>query len=334
MSGEFPAYNLVDALASEARNAMQLFKNLEYTSGNGILGGGSAPAWARNEWPTADHVYYEADGYPVFYARLQGIYMARTGDVEWLEEEVHDRVVDVAYERVYNVPAGVRQEVEYDFTLGAVRTRESATSVGLENEIGVRLGGINTPAGATNNSTVKLAVEKKYGETHTFEQRFADKTIIEGPADLILRGERSRAQVSQVVKAVPEFEYKLILGMIEGGIGYGQDHRYYREVAFDSKAQFNAFIQGRASDDVGVVYQYTALVTRDRLRTWPMASVAREHRQPDTVITPHHLPLTFTAPFDDQINQGVTFYDGRTGEKIDPATYKPDGDNPAINVGG
>lgn len=319
-TGEFPAYNLEDALASEARSALQLWLNLEYLSGVSHFGGGATHDWVDSDWPIPTTVqYWDGKGHGTRYVRLEEIYNVRTGKPDWESEEVHDRVVDVAYERRYNVPAGVTQEVEYDFTLGSIRTREHATSAGLENEIGLRLGGISHPAGATNNTTVKLAVEDKYGQTNTFEQRFADKTTITGPANLILRGERARSQVSQVVKSIPEFEYKVILGMREGGDG----HEYYREVSFPSKGQFNAFIQGRASNDVGVVYQYTALVTRDKLRTWEMAPVARQHRQPEAVITPHHFPLIFTAPFDDQIEQGIAFYDAVTGEKVNPFDYHP-----------
>lgn len=325
MSNEFPAYNLEDALASEARSVLQLWLNLEYTSGVAHFGGGVSKDWAKSDWPLPTTVQYWDDNghgpgqHGSRYVRFESIYNVRTGKPEWETEEIHDRVVDVAYERRYNVPAGVTQNVEYDFTMGSVRTREHATSAGLENEIGLRLGGISHPAGATNNTTVKLAVEDKYGQTQTFEQRFADKTTIQGPADLILRGERARSQVSQVVKSVPEFEYKIIMGLVQGI----DDHRAYMEVEFPSKAQFNAFIQGRASNDVGVIYQYTSRVTKDQLRTWEMAPVARQNRQPDATVTNNHHALVFNTAFDDQIEQGIVFYDAQTGERVNPFDYKP-----------
>lgn len=324
MAGEFPAYNLQDALASEARSIAQLMLNLQYTSGNvahGFFGGGAANEWSSSEWPIATTVEYFSDlgGYNLRYVRLEDIYMVKTGEVEWQEEQVHDRVTDLLLERPYNPPAGATVVADYSVKFGSIRTRENAASLGLENEIGVRLGGINTPAGATNTATVKASVEQKYGETHTFEETISDSITIAGPADLILRGERSRSQVSQVVKATPEFEYKIIMGMRQGG----DDHHYWMETKFDSKAQFNAYIQGRASDDVGVVYQYTARVTRDKLNSFVTAPTAREHRQPDAVVQTHHVPLVFSTSFDDQISQGVTFYDTQTGEKINPFDYSP-----------
>ena len=320
MTNEYPAYNLEDALASEARSAMQLWLNLEYTSGVSHFGGGTSKEWVKSDWPFPTTVqYWDGEGHGTRYVRFESIYNVRTGAPEWETEEVHDRVIDIAYERKYNVPSGVSQEVSYDFTMTEVKTREQATSLGLENELKLRLGGISHPAGVENVAKVKASVEQKYGTTQTFAQRFADKTTIQGPANLILRGERARSQVSQVVKSVPEFEYKIIMGMREGGDG----KEYYREVEFGSKAEFNAFIQGRAPNTVGVVYEHTALVTKDQLRTWEMAPVARKNRQPDATITNHHHPLVFNTAFDDQIEQGVIFYDADTGKRVNPFDYQP-----------
>ena len=324
---EFPSYNLEDALASEARSILQLWLNLEYLSGVSYFGGGSSRDWVSSDWPLPTNlVYMDGDGnHGTRYVRLENIYNIRTGKPEWEDEEIHDRVIDTAYERRYNVPAGVTQEVEYDFTLGEVRTREKATSVGLENELKLRLGGFNTPAGAENTAKVKAAVEEKYGVTQTFQQRFADKTTIVGPANLILRGERARSQVSQVVKSVPEFEYKIFIGYITGSRVGGEDRRAWMEAEFGSKAQYNAFIQGRASNDVGVVYQYTSRVSKGDAGSWEMAPVARKNRQPNATVTPHHHPLVFNTAFDDQIEQGVVFYDAKTGERVNPFDYQPGG---------
>ena len=332
MSGEFPAYNLEDALASEARSIAQLILNLQYLSGNvggGFFGGGAANEWTRSDWPIATTVEYQSElgGFAMRYVRLEDIYMVKTGAVDWREEQVHDRVTDLLLERKYNPPAGSKVDASYSVKFGAVRTREEATKVGLENEITLRLGGINSPAGAVNNATISAEASKRYGETHTFEETISDTITIEGPADLILKGERSRSQVSQVVKAVPEFEYKIIVGMREGGDG----KHYFREAEFESKAQFNAWIQGRASDDVGVVYQYTALVTKDQLRTWQTAPTARAHRQPDAVVSTHHVPLVFSTSFDDQVSQGVEFYDAQTGERVNPFDYSPGRGAPVVN---
>ena len=323
-NGNWPAYNLVDALASEARSIAQLMLNLQYLSGNvahGFFGGGAATDWTESDWPIATTVEYRADlgGYHLRYVRLEDIYMVRTGEIDWQDEQVHDRVTDLLLERPYNPPAGATVQADYSVKFGSIRTREDATKLGLENEIGVRLGGINTPAGATNNTTVTAEATRKYGETHTFEETIADSITIAGPADLILKGERSRSQVSQVVKAVPEFEYKIIMGMRQGGDG----KHYFMETEFASKAQFNAYIQGRASDDVGVVSQFTERVTRDQLSKFPTAPTAREHRQPDAVVSTHHVPLVFATAFDDQVSQGVTFYDARTGERVNPFDYAP-----------
>ena len=333
MSSEFPAYNLEDALASEARNIAQLMLNLQYLSGNvahSFFGGGAAGEWNNSDWPIATTVQYEADlgNFNLRYVRLEDIYMVKTGEIDWQEEQVHDRVTDLLLERKYNPPAGSKVDASYSVKFGSIRTREDATKLGLENEIGLRLGGINTPAGATNNTTVTAEATRKYGETHTFEETISDTVVIEGPADLILRGERSRSQASQIVKAVPEFEYKIIMGMRQGGDG----HHYFMETEFASKAQFNAYIQGRASNDVGVVYQYTAEVTRDRLQTFPTAPTAREHRQPDAVIQTHHVPLVFTTAFDDQVSQGVIFYDAQTGQRVNPFDYSPAASSGAVGI--
>ena len=322
--GIYPAMNLEDALGPEARNILQLWLNLEYLSGVNHFGGGTTTDWNNSDWPSPDKLIYQdapEDAFRLRYVRFEDIVVKEIGEIDWQEEEVHDRVVDIAYERKYNVPAGSTQEVSYEFEFSEIRTREEATSVGLENELKLRLGGFNTPAGAENTAKVKLSVEEKYGKTHTFKQVFSDKTTITGPADFILRGERSRAQVTQVVKATPVFDYKIIIGQREGGPG----KHYFREVTFNSKGEFQAFVQGLASNDVGVVYQYTALVTRDKLRTWEMAPIARQHRQPGAKVTNHHCPLVFNPPFDDQISQGVTFYDANTGERIDPFNYNPGG---------
>lgn len=332
MSGEFPAYNLEDALASEARSIAQLALNLEYLSGgigHHFFGGGASGEWTRSDWPIATTVEYQQDlgGFVLRYVRLEDIYMVRTGDIDWQEETVHDRVTDLVLKREYNPPAGAKVDASYSVKFGSVRTREDTTKLGLENEIGLRLGGINTPAGATNNTTVTAEATKKYGETSTFEETISDTIIIEGPADLVLRGERSRSRVSQIVKAVPEFEYKIIMGTRQGG----DDHHYWMEATFDSKAQFNAWVQGRASNDVGVVKQYTARVTSDRLSTFETAPTARDHRQPDAVISTHHVPLVFTTAFDDQISQGVTFYDAQTNERVNPFDYAPGG-RPDVGV--
>ena len=298
--------------------------NLQYTSGNvghGFFGGGAAGEWTNSDWPVPTTVQYEQDlgNFNLRYVRLEDIYMVRTGEVEWQEEQVHDRVTDLVLERKYNPPAGATVDASYSVKFGSIRTREDATKLGLENEIGVRLGGINTPAGATNNTTVTAEATRKYGETHTFEETISDTIAIAGPADLVLRGERSRSQVSQVVKATPEFEYKIIMGMRQGG----PDHYYWMETQFASKAQFNAFIQGRASNDVGVVYQYTQRVTRDQLNSFQTAPTARQHRQPDAVVPTHHVPLVFSTAFDDQVSQGVTFYDAATGKRVNPFDYAP-----------
>ena len=325
---EFPAYNLEDALASEARSIAQLVLNLQYTSGNlagGFFGGGAANDWSRSDWPIATTVEYQSDlgGFRVRYVRLEDIYMLSTGEVEWAEEQIHDRVTDLMLERKYNPPAGSSVVADYSVKFGSIRTRENAASVGLENEIKLRLGGINTPAGAENVAKVQASVQRKYGETHTFEETISDSITIQGPADLILRGERSRSDASQVVKATPEFEYRIIMGMREGGDG----HHYYREVEFESKAQFNAWVQGRASNDVGVVYQFTALVSKDQLRTWETAPTAREHRQPDAVVTTHRVPLVYSTAFDEKVSQGVEFYDAQTGKRVNPFDYSPGGNH-------
>lgn len=326
---QFPAYNLEDALASEARSIAQLMLNLAYMAQGDMpfslrppfFGGGASRPWSNSDWPTPNEVHYEDDlgNFNLRYVHLKDIYMVKTGSIDWQEEQVHDRIVDRLLERKYNPPAGSKVTADYSVKFGAIRTREHAASLGLENEIGLRLGGINTPAGATNNTTVKAAVEDKYGQTSTFEETIADSITIEGPADLILRGERSRAQVSQVVKAVPDFEYRIVMGLRSGGPA----HYYWQEAEFSSKAEFNAFIQGRASNDIGRVYQYTTRVSRSELREWALAPLARQLRQPDAVVSPHHVPLVYTTAFDDQIQQGVQWYDAATGERVDPFDYKP-----------
>lgn len=324
MSTEYPAMNLVDALRGEAKNAMQLWLNLEYLSGIAHLGGGTAPDWGQSEWPHPTEVYYlTADGvYPAKYVRLKNIRATEVSGIEWDKEDVHDRVVDVAYERRYNVPPGQEQDAEYDFELDAITTRGHATSLALEDALKERLGGISHPVGLENTSKVTAAVNDTYGTENDYKQRFADKSILHGPIDVILRGQRARARVSQSTKCIPVFDYEIYLGKIEGGIGFGQDHRYYTEVHFGSKDEFNAFVQGRGSDELGVVYQYTAQVTRDQLRTWSMAPVAREHRQTD-YIRNHKTPIVFSEPFDDEIQQGVLWIDAKTGEQIDPFNYHP-----------
>ena len=322
---EYPAMNLEDALRSEAQNALQLWLNLEYLSGISHLGGGVAPDWGYSDWPHPTEVYYRsADGvYPARYVRITNIKSTEVTDIEWSKEDVHDRVTDVAYERRYNIPPEQAQEAEYDFELDAITTRSHATSLALEDALKERLGGISHPVGLENTSKVTAAVHDTYGTEIDYKQRFADKSILHGPIDTILRGYRSRARVSQSTKCIPVFDYELRLGKIEGGIGYNnEDHRYYTEVHFGSKDEFNAFIQGRGSDEAGEVYQYTAQVTRDQLKTWDMATIARKHRQ-NASITNHRVPIIFSEPFDDQVEQGVLWLDARTGEQIDPFNYHP-----------
>lgn len=328
MSAEFPQFNLLDVLASEAKSALQLWLNLEYLSGHSYFGGGAAPEWFTKQWPIPTTVYYEEwDGNgSARYVRMENIRMSRAGDIEWADETVHDRVVDVAYERRYNVPAGAKQTATYSYKLGGIRTREEGASLSLENEIKLRLGGTTSPAGAENRAVVKASVEQKYGVTQSFEETFADATELTGPIDVILRGQRSRALVSQVTKSVPIFEYDLYIGKRSGGIApTGYDARYWIESHFGSKSEFNAFIQGRTSDDVGVVYQYTTRVGKEQLRTWNMAEQARNHRQVDTVITNQNHALIFSSDFDDNIQQGTVFFDAKTNEQIDPHNYHPGG---------
>ena len=328
-TAEYPKMNLEDALRSEAKNIFQLWLNLEYLSGVAHLGGGVAPDWGYSDWPHPTEVFYRTvDGvYPARYVRLTAIKSTEVSNIEWEREDVHDRVVDVKYEARYNVPAAQGQEFEYDFEFDAITTRSHATSLALEDALKERLGGISHPVGLENTSKVTAAVDDKYGTEQDYKERFANKSILHGPIDVILRGQRSRARVSQSTKCIPVFDYEIRLGKIEGGIGYGQDHRYYTEVHFTGKDEFNDFIQGGGSNESGVVYQYTAEVTRDQLRTWEMAPLARQHRQ-QASITNHRVPIIFSEPFDDEIQQGVLWIDAVTGEQIDPFNYHPD--HPAL----
>lgn len=322
MAEIYPAMNLEDALRSEAKNALQLWLNLEYMAGHQILniGGGSAPDWAKSDWPHPTEVYYEEwDGAgPMRYVRLTNIKAKEITGIEWEREDVHDRVVDVAYEAHYNVPAGQEQDFEYDFEFDAITTREHATSLALEDALKERLGGISHPVGLENTSKVTAAVNDKYGQTNEYKQRFAEKSVLHGPIDVILRGQRARARVSQSTKCIPVFEYELYLGLRQGGPG----HRYYQEVHFNSKQEFNEFIQGQGSNESGVMYQYTALVSKEQLKTVEYAPLARKHRQ-NASITNHRVPIVFSEPFDDQIQQGVIWVDRKTGEEIDPFNYHP-----------
>ena len=324
---EYPAMNLEDALRSEALSALQLWLNLEYMSGQNHLGGGAAPpGWGYSDWPHPIEVYYATsndDNTDIRYVRMTNIRAKRITDIDWEEEDVHDRVIDVVYERAYNVPPGQEQDAEYDFEFDAITTRSRATTLALENALKERLGGTAHPVGLENTTTVKAAVENKYGTENDYKQRFTDKSVIKGPIDVILRGQRSRARVSQATRCIPEFEYDLYIGYRQGGISpTGLNHHYYNEVHFTSKDEFNAFIQGRGSDEAGVVYQFTTLVGPDQLRKFPMAEASRNHRQ-NASISNHKVPIIFSEPFDDQVQQGVLWIDRRTNEEIDPFNYHP-----------
>lgn len=295
---EYPAMNIPNALDIEVQSIDQWMRNVAYLYGYDKWISGPAYGGYHSEWPEPDRIRYHIS--QAVWIELRNVHVKSYGPIEWQEAEalggMHRDIVEEQDVKIPNEQGTWEKEVILNF--GAVRGLEDATKRGFISEIGARLGGISTPAGASASQKIEVEFAQKFSQQQTEGYTVRDKITLPTPLDITYRGERSRVVEQRRTRSTPVWDYGIALR-------YEYNNGGFTEMYFASKGQFEDFINGNAPDTVGVwftngssYHDFWNNLQPIPGQVEPQAPFFREHPQSGARITATQNSLEWAEPYD------------------------------------
>lgn len=242
----FPAMNLPVALMGEVQLIDQLLRNAVYL-GAAVNWWRSDPAPAAYEfqWPDPSTLRFHVGG--AYWIVLYNVHVAQYGPIEWADAStIGGQHTDIVNETAVKIPVdkGTYRDT-FSATFSETKSLEDETKNGFISEAMAKLGGISSPVQASLNQKVELEFRKAFGQVSSESRTVSQEITLPTPLDITVRGVRSRVTEQRRTKSQPQFDYGIAFRAERNDGGWW-------EVGFASKAEYQSFIRGEASDSVGV----------------------------------------------------------------------------------